>query len=583
MLAGIAARSLGGTAMLDWEENLFLGLKALYRGAFVRPEEKRRATVRVTLQAQRQSLLLLAEMLAGRSLSIFETPNPVLCGGDRIFLPAEFSMANTRVANTCFYELKTILAALALREGWHQNGMPLSGLVTRCHDEFPHLGEKLETLRCGLGLDADLWLTLGQLPHGGKAIASAQLAGVPAAPESKSSDSITTEIQGKGQANVEVLPLKDDDGTGADLPMHTFEKVETIEEYSGQSRKSDGEDELQEHEEALRDVNMTKVVRSHERPRSIYRSDIILDGLGLEVGDDKPGAGLAYPEWDYRKPEYRRDWCFLQTEAITDAKPDWPKQTEVKHRSLIRRLQRQFATMVSDWLHLRRQPAGSEFDIDAVVEAEVERRTGHTPTEAIYLDRRRDLHDIAALILMDESYSTDAWMNNRRVLDIITETVFCVGEVLEDYVEKFALASFSSNTRRSCRFNVVKNFQEPWATVAGRLGSLQPRGYTRIGPALRHAQDQLLNERAARKIVILITDGRPCDYDRYEGIYGIKDVKKAIEVGKQNGIQTHAFAVEKQAAECFPQMFTQHHYDILQSPDRLAQTMCKLFAKLLAK
>ena len=78
---------------------------------------------------------------------------------------------------------------------------------------------------------------------------------------------------------------------------------------------------------------------------------------------------------------------------------------------------------------------------------------------------------------MDESYSTDAWMNNRRVLDIITETVFCVGEVLEDYVEKFALASFSSKTRRSCRFNVVKSFHEPWATAAGRLGSLQPRDF----------------------------------------------------------------------------------------------------------
>ena len=262
--------------------------------------------------------------------------------------------------------------------------------------------------------------------------------------------------------------------------------------------------------------------------------------------------------------------------------PDWPKETERKHRALLRRLKRQFATMVSDWLHLRRQTAGAEFDLDAVVEAEVERRTGHTPTEAIYLDRRRDLHDIAALVLMDESYSTDAWMNNRRVLDIITESVFCVGEVLEDYVEKFALASFSSNTRRSCRFNVLKNFHDPWAAAAGRLGALQPRGYTRIGPALRHAQDRLLNEPAARKIVILITDGRPCDYDRYEGIYGIKDVKKAIEVGKQNGIQTHAFAVEKQAAECFPQMFTQHHYDILPAPDRLAQTMCKLFAKRLA-
>lgn len=103
-----------------------------------------------------------------------------------------------------------------------------------------------------------------------------------------------------------------------------------------------------------------------------------------------------------------------------------------------------------------------------------------------------------------------------------------------------------------------------------------------MGPALRHAHELLLNETASRKIVFLVTDGRPCDYDRYEGVYGIKDVKKAIETGRQHGIQTHAFAIEKRAAETFPQMFTRHHYDILPHPDALAKTMCRRFARLLA-
>ncbi|MEO8351840.1 MAG: hypothetical protein ABI680_08910, partial [Chthoniobacteraceae bacterium] len=91
----------------------------------------------------------------------------------------------------------------------------------------------------------------------------------------------------------------------------------------------------------------------------------------------------------------------------------------------------------------------------------------------------------------------------------------------------------------------------------------------------------LARETSRRKIILLITDGRPCDYDRYEGIYGIKDVKKAIETGRQNGIQTHAFAVEKQAAEYFPAMFTQHSYDIVPSPKRLTETMCQLFSRIL--
>ncbi len=569
--------------MLDWEENLFLGLKALYRQAFVRPEEKRRENIRATLKERRQSLLLLGEMIAARPLSIFETSNLVLCGDDRICLPAEFTAADTSEANASLYELKTILAALAIRNGWHQNHVPLADFAESCRDEFPALDEKIQTLHRALGPNADLWLALGQLPNGSRVVSARPGMALDDVAGNKATDQITTEIEGKGQADVEVLAPKDDDGEGADLPMHTFEKVETLEEYSGESRKSDADDELEEHEEALRELNMTKVVRSHERPRSIYRSDIILDGLALEMDDVRPGSGLPYPEWNYPKHDYRRDWCFVQPHTVANAHPEWPKLVEARHRGLIRRLKRQFATLTSDWLHLRRQMAGGEFDLDAVVDSEVERRTGHVPSEAVYLDRRRDLHDISALILMDESYSTDAWLNNRRVLDVIRETVFCVGEVLEDYIDRFALAAFTSNTRRSCRFDLVKDFRDPWPATRSRLGSLQPCGYTRIGPALRHAQELLTREHTSRKIIILITDGRPCDYDRYEGAYGIADVRKAIETGKQHGIQTHAFAVEKQAAEYFPRMFTQHHYDILPTSDRLAQTMCKLFARLLAR
>lgn len=98
--------------MLDWEENLFLGLKALYRQAIVRPDEKRRAAVRVELKERRTALHLLATMLSGRVIGLFETAHPALCGGDRIFLPPECSLARSREANASLYELRTVLAAL---------------------------------------------------------------------------------------------------------------------------------------------------------------------------------------------------------------------------------------------------------------------------------------------------------------------------------------------------------------------------------------------------------------------------------------------------------------------------------------
>jgi hypothetical protein len=45
---------------------------------------------------------------------------------------------------------------------------------------------------------------------------------------------------------------EDDQPIESEMPIHTFEKAETLEEYSGLNRKNDDEDELEEHAEALR-------------------------------------------------------------------------------------------------------------------------------------------------------------------------------------------------------------------------------------------------------------------------------------------------------------------------------------------
>jgi nitric oxide reductase NorD protein len=561
---------------------VFLGLKAVYHRVRVRPEQRRRAAVRATLKERRGRLLLLGQMIAGRPLVLFETDNKILCGEGRLFLPREFSRAATSEANAAFYDLKTVVGALAVREQWQRKPeLSLEELVAGCAAELPGLATLVETLT--KELPAGLWGELGR-PQVEKSVlpenqVTLDQAGAKAENESAI---VVTEIEGKGQSEVEVTLAPDGDGPGAETPIHTFEKAETLEEANGLSRKTDDDDELEEHAEAMEALDMRTVQRSAERPRSIYRSDLILDGLTLEMNDNASATGLPYPEWDFQRREYRPDWCFIQTEQLAGTSPDWARTMEHKHRALIHRLKRQFAPVVSDWQRLRRQPAGPEFDLDAVVDAEVERLTGHTPPEALYLDRQRDQHDIAALVLLDQSYSTDAWLEDARVLDTITSTLFCAGEVLSHYIDSFAVASFSSHTRRSCRFSTVKDFHEPWANARNRLGSIEPCGYTRIGPALRHAQELLAHEPAQRKVIILITDGRPCDYDRYEGSYGIHDVKKAIETGAQHGIATHAFAIEKQASEFFPQMFTQHHYDIIARPERLAGALCQLFARVIA-
>lgn len=564
--------------MFEWEESTFLGFKSLYERFVTKPKHREAIQREARLADHRASLMLLARMLAKRNVGLFETENPVLCHGERVCLPAHFRTAASPEANLELYQLKTILASLAIRDGWDGDG-GLDDFARSLASEFPHLGAKIRFAEEHLIEEEGLWEILGSPAPDNTADLRAVEAATPEAPEAVE---ITTEIEGRGQTEVEVLPDPEDDGHGADMPIHTFEKAEYLEETSGLSRKKDDEDELEDHEEALQEVDMREVIRSAERPRSIYRSDVILDGLGLEVDDSTPITGIPYPEWDYRKRRYKEGWCHLQVHHRDEEHPDWLAKVEPKHAALVDRLRKQFDSLTSDYLKLRRQPVGSEFDLDAVVDSRVRVRSGYSPDERLYIDQKKDLHDVAAVLLLDLSFSTDAWVQDVRVLDAIMETVYCVGEVIDGAIESFAVAGFSSNTRRSCRYEVLKDFHEPWQKAKLHFGALQPQGYTRIGPALRHAHETLLNQNASRKVAILVTDGRPCDYDRYEGTHGIRDVRKAIETGKLHGIRTHAFAIEKQATETFPQMFTRDHFDVVPSPEQLTRHVSRLFARLLA-
>ena len=91
----------------------------------------------------------------------------------------------------------------------------------------------------------------------------------------------------------------------------------------------------------------------------------------------------------------------------------------------------------------------------------------------------------------------------------------------------------------------------------------------------------MLHQRNTKnKWVILISDGKPNDYDKYEGRYGIQDVKQALLELNMRSINSYALAIEAQAKYYLPQMFGQNHYQILTTPVELLQTLVKLYEKI---
>ena len=187
--------------------------------------------------------------------------------------------------------------------------------------------------------------------------------------------------------------------------------------------------------------------------------------------------------------------------------------------------------------------------------------------------------DVATLVLLDVSLSTDSWVADRRVLDVAKESTLVLGEVLDRMGEEVEVLAFASHTRHKVRCWTVRAWGEPWSVGRGRLSLLEPQGYTRIGPALRHANARLAARSERFKDLILVSDCKPTDYDRYEGRHGVADVRKALAEGARLGVRTQALAIDARASEWLPAMFGPSRWSVLSRPDRLPEALVRTAAR----
>jgi nitric oxide reductase NorD protein len=198
----------------------------------------------------------------------------------------------------------------------------------------------------------------------------------------------------------------------------------------------------------------------------------------------------------------------------------------------------------------------------------------------VYLSNRKKDKDVSILLLLDISLSSDSYAAGNRVIDVEKEVSILFGEILHEFNIDFSIDSFYSKTRNFSSYETIKEFDENWDTAKYKVGAIEPSGYTRIGAALRHAGARLEQRESKNKWIILISDGKPNDYDKYEGRYGINDTQQALRELNQKNINSYALAIEAQAKYYLPQMFGQNHYQILTNPVELLTALVKLYEKI---
>lgn len=338
------------------------------------------------------------------------------------------------------------------------------------------------------------------------------------------------------------------------------------------------EDENEDAAKAANDLDFLSVAHDGKTTASRIRFDL---DLPAEADDDLVLAdGILLPEWHYRKQQLQPAHCRLQMLLARDAEPcDLP----VALRGTARRLRSQFQALTPQRSRLRAQPSGSDLDLDACVRYAAEKASGLPVSEpGLYIDSRNRQRDLSCLLLADLSLSTDAWVSNSaRVIDVIRDSLLLFGEALSATGDRFALYGFSSVRRENVRYHLLKGFDERYNNaIRGRLAALKPGFYTRMGAAIRHSAAILSKQKSARRLLLILTDGKPNDLDKYEGRYGIEDTRVAIQEARRLGLTPFCVTIDEKAGDYLPHLFGANGYVVVRNAEMLPQVLPNLYVQL---
>jgi nitric oxide reductase activation protein len=357
--------------------------------------------------------------------------------------------------------------------------------------------------------------------------------------------------------------------------VHVFEKVLTADNFQGGAKSLDGSDESAEHAEALSELTLDSIIRTGQDTETFVKSNAVIE-TSIQVEAVEPiAAQHLYPEWFYREGEYRQDWCALR--EFIHPPSQALSANAFENYSQAEALRQRLALVLNESLWRTRQKEGPEIDIDAVVNWWSQKTASGYQDQRIFCARRRMERDVALLVLLDGSLSTDSWVANRRILDQISQATGMLSHALVDFTEKIAFASFSSESRLRCSFGWLKGFEEPWESLRTRLAGMQPKGYTRLGVALRHATSRLLAVPARRRALLVLTDARPTDYDQYEGEHGNQDIRKAVQEALQSEVRFHAIVFSGQIDGSFNTLFGSNRYQVVQTASQISNAYLDCF------
>lgn len=309
--------------------------------------------------------------------------------------------------------------------------------------------------------------------------------------------------------------------------------------------------------------------RAGGRSKSPLKGPLQEEGEGLE-------GGLLYDEWDFRRQGFRKNWCRLNRKQLHAVKGTFVRNTLEKYHGQIIQLKRQFEMLRTQHLFVGRQREGEDVDLDALTEAYADIRAGQVPSERLFVRLQRDQRDIAALFLVDMSSSTEGWVGTA-----LKESLVLLSEALDSLGDRYAIYGFSGMRRTRSEIYHIKEFAEPYSDeIRGRIAAIAPVDYTRMGPPIRHFTGVLSKVDAKVRLLIILTDGKPEDYDDYKGEYAIEDTRHALIEAKNAGIHPFCITIDREAQDYMGHMLGEINYTFINDVRKLPLRVPQIYRML---
>ncbi len=293
---------------------------------------------------------------------------------------------------------------------------------------------------------------------------------------------------------------------------------------------------------------------------------------------------VTYPEWDWRAGAYREPGATVLLLPASSGPQQWVDATLRQRRGMLDEIRRRFELLRAQRVRVRKQLDGDDIDLQAYIENQADFRAGLPMEQRLYQSERRSRRDMALMLLVDISGSTDGWIaDGRRIIDVEREALLLVCIAMDGLAEPYSVLAFSGEGPQAVVVRSIKRFDERYdETVAQRIAGLEPEHYTRAGAAIRHATTLLMHEPAAHRLLLLLSDGKPNDIDDYEGRYGVEDMRQAVTEAKLQGVSPFCLTIDRQAANYLPAVFGPHQYALLPRPELLPTVLLDWLRRLVA-